>query len=325
MRSSPSARKGRSEAEWLDRAEDRRTISRRDGRMRVATATLSARTARTNEARWLEDRQEVAVDDRLRRDSERVRVHLYERSFRQKPVRRVRVDEVDAGVAHDTGGALGGVTDEARFCRTTATCIWGVSDPLRIEARDRDRGVAEGVAHAPDASVTAADSRADCDTGGTERRPVQRSEVAHCKEHRRTNAPRNSRRHGRAVGGEQSPGRGNTAPGSVFPPCGRTFIRKLRILDGVEFIEAPTFTAIVADYLEDDKYRALQLVPGRGSGGRRCHAGHRRLSQAAMGRSAPRQGQAWWPQGDLLPPFGRCSDLADDALRQGRNGRPERR
>ena len=27
----------------------------------------------------------------------------------------------------------------------------------------------------------------------------------------------------------------------------------------MEFIEAPTFTAIVADYLEDDEYRALQL------------------------------------------------------------------
>ena len=27
----------------------------------------------------------------------------------------------------------------------------------------------------------------------------------------------------------------------------------------VEFIEAPTFTAIVAGYLEDDEYRALQL------------------------------------------------------------------
>ena len=40
--------------------------------------------------------------------------------------------------------------------------------------------------------------------------------------------------------------------------CG-TFIRKLRILVGVEFIEAPTFTAKVADYLEDDGYRALQL------------------------------------------------------------------
>jgi hypothetical protein len=57
-RSSPPARKGRSEAEWLDGAEDRRTISRRDGHS-LATAMLSARTNATNETRGLEDRQEV--------------------------------------------------------------------------------------------------------------------------------------------------------------------------------------------------------------------------------------------------------------------------
>jgi hypothetical protein len=37
--------------------------------------------------------------------------------------------------------------------------------------------VAEGVAHAPVASVTAADSRADCDTGGKERRPSTRAKL----------------------------------------------------------------------------------------------------------------------------------------------------
>ena len=42
----------------------------------------------------------------------------------------------------------------------------GRERPPKTGPRDRDRGVAEGVAHAPDASVTAADSRADCDTGG---------------------------------------------------------------------------------------------------------------------------------------------------------------
>ena len=47
--------------------------------------------------------------------------------------------------------------------------------------------------------------------------------------------------------------------GDPCPRSSRTFIRKLRILDGVEFIEAPSFTAMVADYLEDDEYRALQL------------------------------------------------------------------
>jgi hypothetical protein len=43
-------------------------------------------------------------------DSVRVRVHLYERCFRRKPVERVPADDVHVGVTHDTGGALGDVT-----------------------------------------------------------------------------------------------------------------------------------------------------------------------------------------------------------------------
>jgi hypothetical protein len=92
--------------------------------------------------------------------------------------------ELDAGVTQDSGGSLRNVTDKARFRRTTATCIWGVSDPRKTRPRDRDRGVAERVAHAPDASVTAADSRADCDRGGKDRRPIDRGEVADRKQHR---------------------------------------------------------------------------------------------------------------------------------------------
>jgi hypothetical protein len=34
----------------------------------------------------------------------------------------------------------------------------------------------------------------------------------------------------------------------------------LRILVDVEFIETPTFTALIAEYLEDDEYRALQSL-----------------------------------------------------------------
>ncbi len=85
----------------------------------------------------------------------------------------------------------------------------------------------------------------------------------------------------------------------------------------MEFIEAPTFTVLVADYPEDDEYRALQLflagdpeagdvMPGTG--------GFRKL-RWVDGRRGKRQ--AWWTQGDLPLPFGRCSDLADHALRQG--------
>jgi hypothetical protein len=61
-------------------------------------------------------------------------------------------------------------------------------------------------------------------------------------------------------GGSEHTGRqGEHCSQVCVPPIPRTFIRKLRMLDGVEFIEAPTFTAIVADYLADDQYRALQL------------------------------------------------------------------
>ena len=52
----------------------------------------------------------------------------------------VPADEVHVGVTHDTGGALGDVSDEALFCRMTATCIRGVSDPLFSSAEPRQEG-----------------------------------------------------------------------------------------------------------------------------------------------------------------------------------------
>jgi hypothetical protein len=90
--------------------------------------------------------------------------------FRKNLTDALAVDANDVDTASDTGGALNDGRDRARFCRTTATCIWGVSDPEHW-ARDRDRGVAEGVAHAPDVP-SLLPTAADCDTGGTERRPL---------------------------------------------------------------------------------------------------------------------------------------------------------
>jgi hypothetical protein len=103
--------------------------------------------------------------------------------FRENLTDALAIDANHVDTASDTSGAFGDGRDRARFCRTIMTCIWGVSDPPD-RARDRVRGVAEGVAHAPDDSVTAPDSRADCDTGGKERRPIDRGEVADRKEHR---------------------------------------------------------------------------------------------------------------------------------------------
>jgi hypothetical protein len=72
-----------------------------------------------------------------------------------------------------------------RLCSTSSeSSVKSCSVTNENPARDRHRGVAEGLAHAPDASGTAADSRADCDTGGKQRRPIDRGEVADRKEHR---------------------------------------------------------------------------------------------------------------------------------------------
>ena len=122
----------------------------------------------------MEERQEAAINGRRSQNSERVRAHLYEREFRGKPVSRAD-DAHERGrarpsnhAAHSTGSRTRAVPPDERDMHL------GVSDPLPNRARDRVRGVAEGVAHAPDASVAAADNCADCETGGKQRRPIDR-------------------------------------------------------------------------------------------------------------------------------------------------------
>ena len=65
-RSGPSARQGRSKAEWLDWAEDRPTMSHRDGRT-LERRRCSARMNRTNETRKVGKQLEVTATCRLRR------------------------------------------------------------------------------------------------------------------------------------------------------------------------------------------------------------------------------------------------------------------
>jgi hypothetical protein len=69
--------------------------------------------------------------------------------FRQNLTDALAVDANEADTASGTGNTLADDHGRARFCRTNATCIWGVSDP-RFRVPDLDRRVAEGVAHAPD-------------------------------------------------------------------------------------------------------------------------------------------------------------------------------
>ena len=73
-------------------------------------------------------------------DSVRVRVHIYERKFRAKPVRVLVADVNGARTGVDIGAAPDGVMNTARFCRTNATSIWGVSDPSFQSAEPRQEG-----------------------------------------------------------------------------------------------------------------------------------------------------------------------------------------
>jgi hypothetical protein len=60
--------------------------------------------------------------------------------FRKNLTDDVAVDANDVDTASDTGGALNGRRDRARFCRTNATCIWGVSAPLFQGTQPRQEG-----------------------------------------------------------------------------------------------------------------------------------------------------------------------------------------
>jgi len=121
-------------------------------------------------------------------DSVQVRVHLYERNFPAKPVRRVLADELPES---DAGSALGNVTDGSAVLPDDNDIHLGRERPPLFKRLNLDRRVAEGVAHAPDASFTAADGRADCVTGGTERRPLRCNEVVQAQGHSRIDVSRN--------------------------------------------------------------------------------------------------------------------------------------
>ena len=134
-RSSPPARKGRSEAKWLDRAEDRRTISRRDGRtLERPRCSARERTRRTRRARSGEQSEgDGAVPSQAEIRCKCAFTYM-NAVPRKNLTDALAVDGNDVHTASDTGGALGDRRDRARFCRTTVTCIWGVSDPRKLGA-----------------------------------------------------------------------------------------------------------------------------------------------------------------------------------------------
>lgn len=77
------------------------------------------------------------------------------------------VNANDLRTALDTGAAFSGVTGIAPSRQMIVTCMWGVSDPLRV-GRGAKKGAAKmGVAHAPLAALLG------CDTGADRRAAAQ--------------------------------------------------------------------------------------------------------------------------------------------------------
>ena len=166
----------------------------------------------------MEERQEAAINGRRSQNSERVRAHLYEREFRGKPVSREDCAH-ERGcarrsnhAAHSTGSRTRAVPPDEHDMHL------GRERPPQTEAWGDDRGVAEGVAHAPDASATVADSRADRNAGGTRRRPIQYCELAQGEGHRQINLPGNDVDPAARSTASRARERGNAAPASAFPP-----------------------------------------------------------------------------------------------------------
>jgi hypothetical protein len=150
-------------------------------------------------------------------DSVRVRVHLYERRFRRNPDTRIPAGEVRAGLSHDTGGARRDVTHGARFCRTTATCIWGVSDRLFQSAEPRQEG-GRGGRSRPRCSVHCCRQPRWLRHGRHRAPPAARREVVQAQGHGRVDVSPNQVDAVARLTASMMPERGNTAPASVFPP-----------------------------------------------------------------------------------------------------------
>ena len=119
----------------------------------------------------------------------RVRVHLYERNFPEEPNNAFSVGATAVDTAFDTGRRTRRWHEERGSAARQRHASGGVSDPENL-ARDRDRGQAEGVAHAPGAS-SLLPATALAGHGRRKAPPVrQRPELAHRKEHRRIYASR---------------------------------------------------------------------------------------------------------------------------------------
>ena len=142
--------------------------SRRVGGRGARDLGARQRTRKAIEARWWKKgRRRRSTAAAVRIQSECALTYMNASSGQNLSAVRTAHDERGCARRSKRAAHSTGVTKMVRLRRTNVTCIWGVSDPLTGCKRGTyDLGLAEGVAHAPDASLTAAYNCADCDTGG---------------------------------------------------------------------------------------------------------------------------------------------------------------
>jgi hypothetical protein len=209
-RSSPPARKGRSEAEWLDGAENRRTISRRDGRGSRALGARQ-RTRKGIEARWWKKgrrRRSSAAAVTIQSECALTLKNAgFRRNLTGESIRTSRLKHAAARSTNDSGCV--------HFRPDERDKQVGRERPPPDGAWGEEGGNEVGVAHAPAVALLGCDSGADS-IPAAQSAAGTRPETPDWQEHRGSIALQKT---SRAVDSANDPcvGQGNGAPEFRFP------------------------------------------------------------------------------------------------------------
>ncbi len=122
----------------------------------------------------------------------------------------------NSGIARDTRGSLGDVTDRARFCRTTATPIPGVSDP-HVSRPGTGLGGWQRGSLTPPMSPSQLPTAARLQHGRHNAPPAAPQRNCTSQRHRPIDVAVNQILAATAFDSELRDEKGNTAPASVFP------------------------------------------------------------------------------------------------------------
>jgi hypothetical protein len=213
-------------------------------------------------------------------------------AFRQNLSVVFMFDGNNSGIARDARGSLGDVTDRARFCRTTATLILGVSDPHGSRPGTGFGGWQRGSLTPqmpPPLLLTAAHTSTRAAQSAARYSAAKSHTAKNIAESTRLaltlTRPRAWKRTGRQGGGTLLP--------SLCSPLFQDIHTQVAYTGWSGVHRSPHLYSDGRDYLEDDEYRALQLfVAGDPEAGdvMPCTGGFRKLRWADRRRGKGKRG-----------------------------------